>query len=141
MTMTNAEWCIKQGYKFSDLYIYGKYNNDHNWIWHIQLFKADIDEISNEDAIIDVLTAWLDAEHVEPILDDVEKRYLSAVIRPFSDKIYTISKMSGVNGNYEWLEFTGKDEYGIFYLPNFKAGTMYKGMKLGRKYTLEELGL
>ena len=25
--------------------------------------------------------------------------------------------------------------------PNFKANTMYKGMKLGRKYTLEELGL
>lgn len=25
--------------------------------------------------------------------------------------------------------------------PSFKAGTMYKGMATGRRYTLEELGL
>ena len=42
-------------------------------------------------------------------------------------------------GSEEWLSFIS--EYGSFYLPNFKQGTMYKGMKVGRKYTLEELGL
>ena len=75
------------------------------------------------------------------ILDDVERRYLSAVIRPFRDEIHEIAKHNVTNGKYQWIDFIGKDEYAGFYLPNFKAGTMYKGMEVGRKYTLEELGL
>lgn len=75
------------------------------------------------------------------ILTESERNYLSAVIRPFRDKIYTISKWSGANGYCEWLKFTGKYEYGAFYLPNFKVGTMYKGMEPKKMYTLEELGL
>ena len=75
------------------------------------------------------------------ILDDTEKRYLAGVIRPFRDEIHEIAKRNVTSGKYQWIDFIGKDEYAGFYLPNFKAGTMYKGMEVGRKYTLEELGL
>ena len=73
------------------------------------------------------------------ILDDAERRYLSAVIRPFRNEKLEIVKHSSSNGLGEWLNFVR--EKGSFYLPNFKTGTMYKGMEPGHKYTLEELGL
>lgn len=73
------------------------------------------------------------------ILDDAEKRYLSAVIKPFRNEKLEIVKHSACNGSEEWLNFVS--EKGSFYLPNFKTGTMYKGMKQGKHYTLEELGL
>ena len=73
------------------------------------------------------------------ILDDAEKRYLSAVIKPFRSEKLEIVKHSTCNGSEEWLNFVS--EKGSFYLPNFKTGTMYKGMKQGKHYTLEELGL
>lgn len=140
MTMTNAEWMIKNGYKFSNLYAYGEYDNDGNFIWHIRLSKADIEEISAEHDYVNVITAWLDAEHKEPILDDAEKRYLSAVIKPFRKHVKNIAK---------YLTFGNTEEYIIIQIdsserlnfPHFKAGTMYKGMEQGHKYTLEELGL
>ena len=70
------------------------------------------------------------------ILDDAEKRYLKGVIRPFRNDVEKICKTAG--GNCEWIAFYGKS---YFFLPYFDAGTMYKGMKLGHKYSLEELGL
>lgn len=70
------------------------------------------------------------------ILDDAEKRYLSAVIRPFRNDVEKICKTAG--GDREWIAFYGKS---YFFLPYFDTGTMYKGMKLGHKYSLEELGL
>ena len=73
------------------------------------------------------------------ILDDAEREYLSAVIKPFRNEKLEIVKHSACNGSEEWLNFVR--EKGSFYLPNFKTGTMYKGMEPGHKYTLEELGL
>ena len=71
------------------------------------------------------------------ILDDAERRYLSAVIRPFRNDEMRICKKN--DGDYEeYIFFAGEKS---FYLPNFEAGTMYKGMELGRGYMLEELGL
>lgn len=73
------------------------------------------------------------------ILDDVERKYLSAVIKPFRNKVKSINKAaSEANQEFIAIDFKNGDET---FLPWFKAGTMYKGMKLGRKYTLEELGL
>ena len=36
---------------------------------------------------------WLNLEYKDPILDDVEKEYLSAVIKPFRKKVSYISKV------------------------------------------------
>lgn len=75
----------------------------------------------------------------EPILDKEEKEYLSAVIKPFKDKINGIMK-SDAKGLFEYITmYLGGNDKVI--LPNFKKGTMYKGMKLYKIYTLKELGL
>lgn len=83
---------------------------------------------------------WLEEEYKEPILNDVEKAYLSAVIKPFRKDVECIEKLnpSCLKGKqYLRIELT----YDYFTLPIFAKGTMYKGMERGKKYTLEELGL
>ena len=77
---------------------------------------------------------------VPDILDDVEKRYLSAVIRPFRKRVDSIMKISDPLGYEKEYIFIKLDE-DSFSLPYFKTGTMYQGMDLERAYTLEELGL
>ena len=74
----------------------------------------------------------------KPILDEKEKEYLSAVIKPFRDKVISISKKSANYG--EFIDIVIDDEEDI-YLPYFKSGKMYQGMRVNREYTLEELGL
>ena len=80
---------------------------------------------------------WLEEEYKPPILDDVEKAYLSAVIKPFREEIETIEKTSF--SGYEQLQIS--DGYTIMAFPCFEKGTMYKGMEENRDYTLKELGL
>ena len=77
---------------------------------------------------------------VPDILDDVEKRYLSAVIRPFRKRVDSIIKISDPLGSAKEYIFIKLDE-DSFSLPYFKTGTMYQGMELERAFTLEELGL
>lgn len=76
-------------------------------------------------------------ERKEEILDETEKKYLASVIRPFGDKVETIKKVAG---NKEYISIELKDEASIDF-PYFKKGTIYKGMKEYKKYTLKELGL
>ena len=77
---------------------------------------------------------------VPDILDNVEKRYLSAVIRPFRKRVDSIIKISDPLGYDKEYIFIKLDE-DSFSLPYFEAGTMYQGMELDRPYTLKELGL
>lgn len=75
------------------------------------------------------------------ILDEAEKEYLHAVIKPFKKQIVFIilRELSVESGRiYVHIELNNND---FIVLPNFKQGTMYKNMEIGRKYTLEELGL
>ena len=72
------------------------------------------------------------------ILDDAEKRYLSAVIRPFRDRVKYIEKIDCACEEYIIYIQLNKD---WAFLPRFRTGTMYKGMKPDHAYTLEELGL
>ena len=72
----------------------------------------------------------------KPILDDVEKEYLSNVIKPFRDRVSSISKDAPLE--YITISLDGDD---FAFLPNFEEGKMYKGMETNRRYTLEELGL
>lgn len=80
---------------------------------------------------------WLNSEYKEPILTEEEKAYLSAVIKPFRDKVTGILK--GDNGS-EFIRISVEND-GAFRLPYFKKGSMYKNMKTNKKYKLEELGL
>lgn len=78
-------------------------------------------------------------ESKSEILDEVEKRYLRNIIRPFKNKVKAISKRKGEKEDY--IEIYMKREYETFDLPCFKKGTMYKGMEEYKEYTLEELGV
>lgn len=80
----------------------------------------------------------------KPILDDVEKEYLSAVIKPFRKHIINIRKTEYYK--YEFIEIViyRTDEGAsceVFSFPYFKKDKMYKGMEISKEYTLEELGL
>lgn len=77
---------------------------------------------------------------VPDILDETEKKYLSAVIRPFKKRVDSIMKISDPLGYEKEYIFIKLDE-DSFSLPYFKTGTMYQGMELERAFTLEELGL
>ena len=85
---------------------------------------------------------WLLEETKEPVLDDVEKEYLSAVIKPFREKVSYISKLE--NAYPETDQFikimliNGEN----ICLPYFtRKSRMYIGMEKWRHYTLQELGL
>ena len=91
--------------------------------------------------------AWLEEEYDPKILTDEEKAYLSAVIKPYRHSVMRIKKGSIQGYSQEWITIEYSDEtnrtYGhrIATLPNFKFGTMYKGMEANKLYTLKELGL
>ena len=78
-------------------------------------------------------------ERKEEILDNTEKNYLRSVIRPFRNEVKTIEK--NIMDDKEYICINLKNWLDTFTLPRFKKGTMYKGMKKDKKYTLEELGL
>ena len=83
--------------------------------------------------------AWLEAEYKPPVLDDVEKAYLSAVIKPFRNEVECIAKYM-FSEEKEFLAICLHNGEEIT-LPIFIRRTMYKGMKSCKEYTLEELGL
>lgn len=81
-------------------------------------------------------------ERKAEILDDTEKNYLRSVIRPFRDRVKYIKKQQEIRGDEDksFIAISVDDDIPIM-LPYFDTDTMYKGMKLNKKYTLEELGL
>ena len=131
--MNNAEWMIKNGYKFCDLHC--SYMQPGS-ICSFYLNDKNVGKVSGL-SFFEAIKTWLDAEHIEPILDDAEKRYLSAVIRPFRNKVEYIEKVDVACEEYIHIQLN-KD---WAFLPHFRTGTMYKGMKPNHGYTLEELGL
>lgn len=138
MTMTNAEWMLKQGMEFSRLT--WAHINGRNIVYYRKRKSIAI-EIYSEKSVHseNLITKWLDMKHEEQILDDVERKYLSAVIKPFRNKVKSISKgASEVNQEFIVIDCKNGDKT---FLPWFKAGTMYKGMERYKRYTLEELGL
>ena len=138
---TNAEWMIQHGHKFSDLNVRYKGPGEYtSFVVQLNGEKLDEFELGGGQTFIEfALKKWLDMEHKEPILDEAEKKYLSAVIRPFRDNVKSISKGAS-ESNREFIAIYCNDGDAAI-LPWFEAGTMYKGMKPNQKYTLEELGL
>ena len=89
---------------------------------------------------LDVLN-WLCEEYQEPILDEEEKKYLSAVIKPFRNRTEVIAKLLDCDEKREYIAVGCNTIQDSFSLPRFEKGTMYKGMELNKAYALEELGL
>lgn len=81
---------------------------------------------------------WMAQEYKQKLLDKVEKKYLSEVIRPFREEVTAIEKLETYTGK-EYILIILKDDSMSF--PSFKKGRMYKGLELEKRYTPEELGL
>lgn len=81
---------------------------------------------------------WMAQEYKQKLLNNVEKKYLSEVIRPFRKEVIAIEKLETYTGE-EYILILFKDDG--MHFPSFKKGRMYKGMKLEKRYTPEELGL
>ena len=81
---------------------------------------------------------WLFEEYEEPVLDNVERKYLSAVIKPFKGDVDYICKRLNHGGYYIAIVSNGSD---VTKLPYFPNNEMYKGMELDHRYKLKELGL
>ena len=77
----------------------------------------------------------------KPVLDDVEKKYLSRVIRPWRDKVEYIRKINFDDEDEFIVIIYRERESKAMPLPCFKKGTMYKGMEVGKEYSLEEFEL
>ena len=75
----------------------------------------------------------------KPILDNIEKNYLSNIIKPFRDRIDYIAKIN-LSHRREYILIKMKN-YELISLPFFAAGTMYKGMENDKDYTIKDLGL
>lgn len=86
-------------------------------------------------------------EYKEPVLDEEEKKYLSAVIKPFRDRVVYIRKVEAGDCNQfisikvKRYDYDEEDSNEYIDLPYFKKDTMYKNMEVRKEYTLEELGL
>lgn len=104
-----------------------------------ELFKKQYRPLVYPYELLIDFANWLEQEYAPKILDDVEKAYLSAVIKPFRDRVISIEKRL-FSGEREYLSFRMHD-WETIALPFFTKGTMYRGMEVYRKYTLEELGL
>ena len=92
----------------------------------------------NCDGCKERVLKWLLEEAEEPVLDEVERKYLSDVIKPFGHRVsYIVKRMNG-SGYYIAIILNNFD---VMNLPYFTRNTMYKGMEVNKEYSLEELGL
>lgn len=83
---------------------------------------------------------WLLSEYKGPILDDVEKEYLSAVIKPFRKMIAYIVKAQDFDDGKQCIRIILQNGDGMHF-PYLDDDAMYKGMEVNKEYSLEELGL
>lgn len=139
--MKNTIWDIKEGEAYYRLNASGLINliiwkNDEYDVPCREYFNAFL---TREEAEAELEARKKKAQALKPILDDAERRYLSAVIRPFRDRVKYIVKRAFSSQKGECIIIAIDDDYLTF--PYFKMGTMYKGIKLDKHYTLEELGL
>ena len=116
--------------------------NEGYWLWPS---NAESEVVSGKSAPLFQNIRWEDEgptyieDIVSPqILNESERKYLSAVIKPFRDKVRSITKNPKMNGKEEHIVI----DIGFkMFFPDFESNIMYKGMDPGKEYTLEELGL
>lgn len=83
---------------------------------------------------------WLTEEYKEPVLDDAEKKYLSAAIKPFRKMIAYIVKAQDFDDGKQCIRIILQNGDGMHF-PYLNDDAMYKGMEVNKEYSLEELGL
>lgn len=87
---------------------------------------------------------WLDEEYKEHVLTYEEMQYLENIVRPFKDRVKSITKQLYSNDDaYIQIHMRSicGQEHERINLPLFVRNKMYKGMVSEKEYTLEELRL
>lgn len=132
----------KEKYDLRDISYALKVNNgEYDFVIYHNSIEIHRENFFSINSVCNYFTKWLEEEYKPKILDDVEKSYLSAVIKPFRKNVECIEKIKTYSGGKEYISITMKKYYDSCELPVFKKGTMYKGMETDKAYTLEELGL
>ena len=99
------------------------------------------DFITNE-VFLNLLSGKFEVVNItKNILTEQERHYLSSVVKPFREKILHISKLSGKNSEYICIDIRYDWEEDSILLPRFATGTLYKGMEIGKEYSVKDLGL
>ena len=139
MTIVEAFKALTEGKKIR--------RNDWSEGDYVTLKDNKVVTIGNEQSglcIDDFSADWWE-EYKEPVLTDKEKEYLSAVIKPFRDRVVYICKVEAGECNQfislKVKRYDEEDSNEYIDLPYFKKDTMHKNMEVGKEYTLEELGL
>ena len=83
---------------------------------------------------------WLLEEYKEPVLDDVEREFLSATIKPFRKMIAYIVKDQDFDDGKQCIRIILQNGDGMHF-PYLDDDAMYKGMEVNKEYSLEELDL
>lgn len=83
---------------------------------------------------------WLASEYVEPVLNKKEMMYLTGVMNPFIKHVEYVIKKE-IYQDYEYICIMLKGVEAPFNLPAFRKGKMYVGMKLGKQYSVDDLGI
>ena len=149
-----AQNLLEQGYKWitrekdSKIWAYkNKPHRDKDQLYCAWNYNGDYFQICTKHVPIFLNVTCADKEPVSleaivhpQILDDAERRYLSAVIRPFRSDVTSISKNKALTTEREQIIISIRGYNGAC-LPWYDAGTMYRGMEPERLYTLKELGL
>lgn len=140
-----AKNLLKEGFKWLDINCYGilyayKHNPDKVYVPEntSRVICSDYVPIFESINFGDEPVSLESIVHPQ-ILDDAEKRYLSAVIRPFRDNVKSISKCISYPSREFIAIYCKNGDKTLF--PWFEAGTMYQGMERYKEYTVEELGL
>lgn len=128
--MTNFEFYkneIKEQYE-----VYKKFSNNDTFTQDLAdvLFAIWKKHRTTRGDLLD----WLCEEH--QILDEEEKEYLSAIIKPFRDRITCISKEQTLGETKERIIIKYDNDSRIA-LPFFEKGKEYMGMKIDKDYTLK----
>jgi len=113
-----------------------KLNVNWGYVAFSSLEKAKLHKFFKEQPR-DIKNIKLVFEYETPILDEIEKKYLTNVLRPFKNKINYIYKSKTILGYYIMVDL---DDFSMEF-PYFKEDTMYLGMELDVAYSPEELGL
>lgn len=91
-------------------------------------------------AYADDILEWMAKPFKGPILDDAERKYLSATIKPFRKMIAYIVKAQDFDDGKQCIRIILQNGDGMHF-PYLDDDAMYKGMEVEKYYTPEELGL
>ena len=116
-----------------------KFTEDYLMYYHTE---GDYWEKASFDTLCNLLNGKYEVIKLpKSILAEEERKYLSRVIKPFREKIQHISKLTGKNGEYICIDIRCDWEEDSILLPRFATGTLYKGMEIGKEYSVKDLGL